>query len=605
MSNYSKLKKKLAQGWNTWNTRSVLSHVLLPEGFAINLAIREYSDGRYLKEALIGRHGKEDEQILPGAHAYDGSYTELTIKWMGIELIIQSAKMDDEIVFLVTPKTKHRKMPLLVVETCIFWNRKGYVEKKRDRIIAVMPKRTINVFTTGKEVYDPNVIVQCPYFSVPLDSPIGISIGKKRTVSEIKKIIESNKSVQIKAKDKYGTLADVYDAIQTAMAWDTIYDPLKDRVFSSVTRIWNCNWGGPIIFCWDNYFAGLLASIDNKELAYANVYAITSEAEELGFVPNYSSSTGTKSRDRSQPPVGSTVAIALYKRFGDKWFLEELFDLLLTWNRWWVKHRDTDGFLCWGSEPYEPVVDNYWELHSVNNRFGGALESGLDNSPMYDDIPFDDKIHQLKLADVGLMSSYVMDCNSLAEIADILGKKKEAKEIRRRGEKYQNNLAKLWDEKTGIFLNRRTDTGEPQMRLSPTNFYPLLCGAATKEQAQRMMTEHFNNPEEFYGEWMIPSISRNDSAYHEQDYWRGRIWPSMNFLIYLGLRKYGFKKEQKEFSEKSKNLLLKEWREKRHIHENYNADTGEGCDKRMSDRFYFWGGLLGLIALIEDGIYEM
>ena len=33
---YDSLQRKLATGWNTWNTRSVLSHVLLPEGLAVN-----------------------------------------------------------------------------------------------------------------------------------------------------------------------------------------------------------------------------------------------------------------------------------------------------------------------------------------------------------------------------------------------------------------------------------------------------------------------------------------------------------------------------------------------------------------------------------------
>jgi hypothetical protein len=39
-----------------------------------------------------------------------------------------------------------------------------------------------------------------------------------------------------------------------------------------------------------------------------------------------------------------------------------------------------------------------------------------------------------------------------------------------------------------------------------------------------------------------------------------------------------------------------------HVHENYNADTGEGCDVRDSDRFYHWGGLLGTVAMIEAGL---
>jgi len=38
---YDDLTKRLAQGWNPWNTRSVLSHVLLPEGSALNLSLKE------------------------------------------------------------------------------------------------------------------------------------------------------------------------------------------------------------------------------------------------------------------------------------------------------------------------------------------------------------------------------------------------------------------------------------------------------------------------------------------------------------------------------------------------------------------------------------
>ncbi len=46
--------RRLARGWNTWNVRSVLSHVLLPEGFSISLGIKLYSTGRCLREVLLG-----------------------------------------------------------------------------------------------------------------------------------------------------------------------------------------------------------------------------------------------------------------------------------------------------------------------------------------------------------------------------------------------------------------------------------------------------------------------------------------------------------------------------------------------------------------------
>jgi glycogen debranching enzyme len=115
-----------------------------------------------------------------------------------------------------------------------------------------------------------------------------------------------------------------------------------------------------------------------------------------------------------------------------------------------------------------------------------------------------------------------------------------------------------------------------------------------------MIDEHFFNPDEFWGEWILPSIARNDPAYPDQRYWRGRVWAPMNFLVYLGLRKYDLPKARKALVEKSEALLLKEWKEKGHVHENYNCNTGEGCDIDSSDAFYHWGGLLGMISVMES-----
>ena len=62
---YAAIRKHLASGWNTWNTRSVLSHVLLPQGFALNLGIKEFRQGGYLKEALPGRPKHETVATAP------------------------------------------------------------------------------------------------------------------------------------------------------------------------------------------------------------------------------------------------------------------------------------------------------------------------------------------------------------------------------------------------------------------------------------------------------------------------------------------------------------------------------------------------------------
>ena len=331
----------------------------------------------------------------------------------------------------------------------------------------------------------------------------------------------------------------------------------------------------------------------------ANALEILREETPQGFVPNYARAGGWKSEDRSEPPVGAITVLGLYRQFQDRWFLEDAYEPLMKWNRWWAAHRDIQGYLAWGSDGgNEPQnLDD----GSRGTHQGAEFESGLDNSPMYDGTYYNPDSHLIEYADVGLMSMYVADCDALAEIADTLGKTEDAKELRGREDKYRAKLATMWDERAGMFLNKDLHTGESSRRLSPTNFYPMLAHAATAEQAKTMLEKHLLNPEEFWGEWVIPSIARNDPAFKEQEYWRGRIWGPMNYLVYLGLENYDAAKARDEFAEKSYALFLKEWREKGHVHENYNAVLGTGDDVTSSDRFYHWGALLGYIESLQQG----
>ena len=334
----------------------------------------------------------------------------------------------------------------------------------------------------------------------------------------------------------------------------------------------------------------------NRDLAFANAVEVTKGITRRGFIPNSSSAYDIQSDDRSQPPVGSLMVLEIYKRHKERWFLAEVYDELLSWNRWWPGARDTRGLLAWGSDNVPQLVDG-----TFHNFQAALFESGLDNSPMYDGVPFNPRTNQLEMADVGLNALYVADCRALAEIAGVLGKDADQRELLERGAKYAAALGTLWDETAGIYLNKRTDTGEKSPRLSPTNFYPLIAKVATPEQAARMVRDHYFNPREFHGEWVIPSIARNVPGYQDQNYWRGRIWGPMNFLVYLGLRNYDLGPARLDLADRSNKLLMKSWLSDRSIYENYNSITGAGNDVRSSDAYYHWGALLGVIGLMERG----
>ena len=140
-------------------------------------------------------------------------------------------------------------------------------------------------------------------------------------MAEIEKILARARAAHVKTSERYGPLAEVYNALQTCMAWDTIYEPSRHRVLTPVSRIWSStpHGGGASLFCWDNYFGAWMAAIDHKDLAYSNAIELTREHTENGFVPNFATPTGVKSRDRSQPPVGSLTVRALYHRLLKEW----------------------------------------------------------------------------------------------------------------------------------------------------------------------------------------------------------------------------------------------------------------------------------------------
>jgi putative isomerase len=454
-----------------------------------------------------------------------------------------------------------------------------------------------------------NVPVDVPYFAADLTAPVGIGthqfdpaqVGSgqitPRTMAQVQAAIARGKTLYESSIKAARSNSPIVDAIETTLGWDTIYEPEKVRVVSPVSRVWSVSWGGYVIFDWDTFFAATMAGIGDKDLAYADALETLREETPQGFVPNYARPGGWKSFDRSEPPVGAITVLGLYKKFHDKWFLADAFAPLMRWNTWWARHRDIDGYLTWGSDG-ENNPRNLDDT-SVGTRFGAILESGLDNSPMYDATTYDPKSHLLEFADVGLMSMYIADCDALAQIADTLEKPAEARELRDRAARYKAKLETLWDEPTGIFLNKDLHTGQLSHRLSPTNFYPMLAKAATAEQARTMIARHLLNPAEFDGEWVIPSIARNDPAFKDQNYWRGRIWGPMNYLVYLGLQNYDDSAVRSTFAEKSYKLFLKEWQQNRHVHENYNAILGTGDDVMNSDRFYHWGALLGYVEYLQ------
>ena len=606
MQQYHSLQKELAKGWNTWDTRSVLTHVYLPYGFAIDLNLIDMN-GHRASQFKVGARGIDKPILKPHAHTYDGTYTKMEVKWHGYAWMIESAAKGSTNIIIVTNLNGKKGAKLAVIPKSL-WGRGNIIHYNSEEIYLAPKDKSVPV---KAHLLGAPVEQKGRDLLISTDTQIAICCGMTSTLEQaVQRVKQCGEEFVVENKLKYGKNYDCYNVMQTILGWNNIYDPGIRKVITPVSRIWSSEWfasvdfGGFTLFCWDTYFASMMLAVGNKALAYANAVEITKAITESGFVPNCYYSNGFKSRDRSQPPVGSMAVWTLYQQYGDKWLLELLYNELLSWNNWWIENRSWEGLFCFGSSPYEKV-SYFRSEYDQNTAYAACLESGLDNSSMFDGVPFNKVTHMQEQQDVGLSSLFVMDCDYLAQIAHTLNKKEDAVMLEDRADKYRDNINQLWDKEKGLYYNRSTQNGKFNRRISPTNFYPLLAKAASQKQAERMMKEHLLNPEEFWGEYVIPSVPRNDPAFKNNDYWRGRIWAPVNFLVYMGLRNYDLSKECRQLSDKSEKLLLKSWLKDGYVFENYNATTGEGDDSVRSDKFYHWGALLGYITLIENGVVEL
>jgi putative isomerase len=335
-----------------------------------------------------------------------------------------------------------------------------------------------------------------------------------------------------------------------------------------------------------------MASLLDPQIARENVAAVLSQAQPAGNLPCLM--TGRDGWvDRSQPPIGSLVSWFIAEHSGDRGIIDLAYDSLLANHEWWFRMRDGngDGLFEWGTSP--GIGDGLYR----GTKLGARNESSMDNSPLHDEAGFDPKTGTLTAADVGLNSLLVLDAEILARFAAERGDAATAERLRKRGAELAERVrTQLWDDERKVFANRLWD-GSFIRSIAPTSFYPILAGIATDEQRAHLL-RWLDDPRKFGGAWRLPSVTRDDPAYFDNVYWRGRVWPPLNLLTYLGLRRAGEAIAAEGLAADSHKLFEAAWA-KGQCPENFNAESGRADDQPDTDLFYGWGGLMPLIAVLD------
>jgi putative isomerase len=419
------------------------------------------------------------------------------------------------------------------------------------------------------------------------------SVGEDRVQAASRATTALAASVRPVPEIHGGAQAGALDAVRDVIGWNTVWDRVNRRPYTSLSRNWvSQKFGGFGVWLDDVFYHALMAAMFDAEVARENLRAIFAGATAAGNLPCLL--TGRDSWvDRSQPPIGAFICWMLYQRLGDPSLLRLAWPVLRANHDWWWSTRDGngDGMVEYGTSPIGGGLYRGTKLAAKD-------ESSMDNSPTHDEARLDSRSWTLDSADVGLNSLLALDGEMLALIAGAIGETAEATRLAEQAKALKARIAdRLWDAERNVFANRLW-SGAFVRSLAPTSFYPLLCGAARPEQA-RAMVALLSDPQKFGGQWLLPSVTRDDPAFPDNVYWRGRIWGPLNFLVYHGLKRAGFAAEASRLADNGYRLFDGEWRTHRRCAENYNSVTGAALDQPDTDGFYGWGALLPAIAVAE------
>jgi hypothetical protein len=406
-----------------------------------------------------------------------------------------------------------------------------------------------------------------------------------------------------------GLFADVPEAVTNALHWNVLYQPGHHRFYMPAGRTWIFPRPDGTRDDWTLFSGGALLiplglALESQKLAVDALRAILETQYPNGNIPNWRGSS-SGSADRSQPPIGAYVVLKLFERLGDLELLRSAYPYLQRWHDFWTAPRagghlrrdgNDDGLLEWGSDAdLAGRAVPSWE-ENASGRMKAGWESGQDDLPDWDDVPFNEDTGTLAMNCIDLNSLYALDSWCLGEIAGVLGRPLDVERYRAQYERTKALVnARLWNDKDGFYYDRFWD-GRFSIHKAASSFLPLIARIPDEARAQRML-KHLLDPKQFWGDYVIPSISRDDPAFRpdNQQSWRGAVRPVTNYLVYQGLKAYGLDAVASELARKSAEMFLRSWKSFGLSPENFNSLTGEAG----GDRYPSAGPLAALIAVEE------
>lgn len=207
---------------------------------------------------------------------------------------------------------------------------------------------------------------------------------------------------------------------------------------------------------------------------------------------------------------------------------------------------------------------------------------------------------------IDISAQMVLFARNLAEIAQVIGRSKEAQSLEQEAAALSERInALMWDPKKNFYYDLTLDGNHVPVK-TVAAYWTLLAHIASTQQAESLVHE-LQDPQTFGRLDPIPTCSADEPGYYSiGGYWRGAVWAPTNTMVIRGLEKYGYADLARSIALRHFEIVADVFEKTGTIWENYAPDSkepGRNTDSSLvAKNFVGWSGISPILYLLEYGI---
>jgi hypothetical protein len=350
----------------------------------------------------------------------------------------------------------------------------------------------------------------------------------------------------------------------------------------------------PFQWHWDSGFIAIGFAHYDANKAKREIEALLSAQWENGFIPHIIfhndsdtyfpgpdfhqsqlhplASKSHRTTGMTQPPVLGFVLKELYEIITDKEdilnFIKLNIDKVYNNHEHLYKHRDPNNeglvyiYHNWESgTDNSPIWDDIWDtMNPPKYNFERRDTTHVDATQRPSNREYDHYLHLIEIAkqhnyddakiaelspflvqDPLFNAMLIKSNDALIELYELIGKSDDKiKTLQKWQTKAKTRFNdKLFNKSLGAYVHYDLRNEKQIEFLSSSSFTPLYAGIPSKERADvivKTMMDKFGSDDRY----LCASFDPDSDRFNPKKYWRGPVWINLNWLLYKGLKSYGY-----------------------------------------------------------------